>query len=96
MCYKRKPFNHWRNPLPNTRKYRGAVSIFFTKAVHPAAEPLIVFRLRMNKAIKTVKNLSFTYNDHTDTANAAAAFIGCFKIYRGKIFHKLRSLTIQM
>ena len=96
MCDKRKPFNHWRNLLPYIREDRGTVSIFFTKAVHPAAEPLVVFRFRMNKTIKTVNNLSVTHNDHSDAANAAPAFIGCFKIYCCKIFHKLRSLTMQM
>ena len=50
--HERQAFYHWLNLLPYIGKYRRIIRIFFTQAVDLLAKPLIVFRLRMDKAIE--------------------------------------------
>ena len=53
-------WEHWR-----------ILSIFRSKTVHLAAEPLIVFRLRMDEAVERIDDDVIADNDYADAAHAA-------------------------
>ena len=53
-----------------------------------AAEPLVVFRLRMNERVEPIHDHSPADDHHTHTAYAGREFIGGLKIDRCEISHK--------
>lgn len=58
------------NLLPHTGKHRSIVSVFRAKPVDPLAEPLVVFRFRMDQAVEGVRDLSVTYYHDSDGTHA--------------------------
>jgi hypothetical protein len=74
--------------LPDERKDGCLIRIFRAKAVNLPAEPLVVFRLRMDQTVEPVHNLTVPYDDYAYTAYAARALIGRLEIYCRKIFHR--------
>ena len=61
--------------LPNLGKDRGILRIFRAKPVYLTAEPLVVFRLRMNEAVEGIYDNVIADDDHADAAHAARLFV---------------------
>lgn len=70
MCHQRQPLDHRGDLFPHVRKYRRLVRVTRPQPVHPLAEPLIVFRLRMDQRIEGVDNLAAPHDHHADAAYA--------------------------
>lgn len=87
MRHKRKPLNPGCNLLPNVREDRCVLGVFFRQSMHLLAEPLIVFRFRIDETVKLVHNLPIAHNNDADAAHAGPALIGRLEIYRRKITH---------
>lgn len=62
-------WEHWR-----------ILSIFRSKTVHLAAEPLIVFRLRMNEAVEGIHDNVIADNDYADAAHAARLLVRSLEV----------------
>ena len=73
--------------LPDERKDGCLICIFRAKAVDLSAEPLVVFRLRMDQTVEPVYDLPVPYDDYAYTADAARTLVGRLEIYRREISH---------
>ena len=85
--HQRQALNHGCNLRPYLREHRRILRIFGRKAVHPLAEPLIIFRLWMNQGIERIHHFSTPNNHHAYTTHAARLLVGRLEIYRCKICH---------
>ncbi len=70
MGNKGKISNDGHYLFPDFRKYWCVFRVLLAQAVNAFAEPLIVFRLRMDEAVEGVGNYSVPYNYHTHAAYA--------------------------
>ena len=61
--------------LPDLREHRRVLRILRPKTVHLAAEPLIVFRLRMDEAVEGIHDDVIADDNHADAAHAARLLI---------------------
>lgn len=93
MGDQRKVSNQRRYLLPDIGKNERILSIFRPQPVNSPAKPLIVIRLRMNKAVDGIDNLASAYDNHADAANAGRLLVGCLKVYGGEICHGLSKLS---
>ena len=62
-------WEHWR-----------ILSIFRSKTVHLAAEPLIVFRLRMDEAVEGIHDDVIADDNHADAAHAARLLVRSLEV----------------
>lgn len=83
----RQPFDQRLDLLPHTGKYGRVFGILRPQPVHLAAEPLVVFRFRVDEAVEAVGDLSVPHDHHAHRAHAATAFVGGFKVYGGEVGH---------
>ena len=65
----------WMDLLPDLREYRRVLSILRPKTVHLAAEPLVVFRLRMDETVEGIDDNVIADNDYADAAHAARLLV---------------------
>ena len=89
MRDKRESFDQRCNFFPYIRKHRGVFRIFRSQAMHLPAEPLVIFRFRMDKAVEAIYDLSVAYDHYSYAAYAGPAFVCRLEIYCCKIFHSL-------
>ena len=61
--------------LPDLREHRRVLRILRPKAVHLAAEPLVVFRLRMDETVERIDDDVIADDNHADAAHAARLLI---------------------
>ena len=61
--------------LPDLREHRRVLRIFRSQTVHLAAEPLVVFRLRMDETVERIDDDVIADNDHANAAHAARLLI---------------------
>ena len=73
--HKRVIFQQRMDLLPDLWEHRRIFSIFRSKTVHLAAEPLVVFRLRMNETVERIHDDVIPDNDYADAAHAARLLI---------------------
>ena len=73
--------------FPYTREAICTVGIAGTEAVDLLTSPTVIIRFRMDQAVKAIDDFTVSDQDRSQTADAGAAFIGCFEIYCEKIFH---------
>lgn len=88
VCHKRQPLDKGGYLLPNIGEYRCPVGILRTEPVHPPAEPLVVFRLRMYQAVVGIDNLPSADDDNPHAAYAGGLLVRRFEIYGCKICHR--------
>ena len=55
--------------------------------MHLPAEPLVIFRLRMDKAMERIHDRPVADDDHAYAAYAAALLVRRLEIYGSKICH---------
>lgn len=73
--------------LPHMWEHRSIIGILRPQTVDLLAEPLVVFRFRVNKAVERVHNLSVTYYHYADGADAGRLFVRRLEIYCCKVSH---------
>ena len=61
--------------LPDLREHRRILCIFRAQAVHLAAEPLVVFRLRMDETVERIDDDVIADDNHADAAHAARLLV---------------------
>ena len=61
--------------LPDLREHRRVLRIFRSQTVHLAAEPLVVFRLRMDETVERIDDDVIADNDHANAAHAARLLV---------------------
>ena len=61
--------------LPDLREHRCILRIFRSQTVHLAAEPLVVFRLRMDETVERIDDDVIADNDHANAAYAARLLV---------------------
>ena len=70
----------WMDLLPDLREHRRVLRILRPKTVHLAAEPLVVFRLRMNEAVEGIHDNVIADNDYADAAHAARLLVRSLEV----------------
>jgi hypothetical protein len=70
MSHQRKVSYEMSSFPPHLGEYRSVLSVILAKAVYAHAEPLVVVRFRMDKAVEGIRDKTLTYNHETDAANA--------------------------
>ena len=80
--HERKSLNQRLYLFPDIRKKGSVLSVFGAKPVDPHAEPLVIFRLRMDQAVEAVGDLTVPHHHDPDTAHAGRALISRLDIYR--------------
>ena len=88
MGNQRQPLNLWRNLFPDIREDRCVLRILRSQAVNPAAEPLVIFRLRVDQAVERVYHDPAPHDDDAHAADAGRLLVGGLEIYGGKIGHR--------
>ena len=86
-----EPLDHRRYLFPHIRENRRIFGVFRAKAVNLTAEPLIVFRLRMDEAVEAVHDDTATHDDHAHAANAGTLLVGGLEVYGGEVGHALNT-----
>ena len=56
--------------LPYIREYRRIIRIALAESMHPLTEITVVVRFRLDKTIECVRNLTITYHNHPNRADA--------------------------
>ena len=69
--YERVIFQQRMDLLPDLREHRRVLRILRPKTVHLAAEPLVVFRFRMDETVERIDDDVIPDNDYADAAHAA-------------------------
>ena len=87
VCHKRQPLDKGGYLLPNIGEYRCSVGILGPQSVHPLAEPLVIFGLRMYEAVERIHYLSATHDHDPHAAHAGRLLVGRFEIYCCEICH---------
>lgn len=87
MCHQRQILNQGFNIPPDIPEDSRSASIRIRQTVHSDTEPLVVLRLRFDKTIIAVDNLSVSYNNNPYTAHTGRTLVGSLKINCGKIPH---------
>ena len=75
--------------FPYGREDRRIVSVLRPQTVDLPAKPLVVLRLRMDKAVERIHYLPATDDDHPHAAHAAGALVRRLEIYCCEISHFL-------
>ena len=75
MRHQRVILQQWMDLFPDLWEHWRILSIFRSKTVHLAAEPLIVFRLRMDEAVEGIHDDVIADDNHADAAHAARLLI---------------------
>ena len=89
MGHQRKSLDERSNVVPDIREYRCIISVLRSQSVYPLAEPLVVLRLGVDKAVEGVHDFALTHNHHSDGAYAGRLFVRRLEIYRCEISHFL-------
>ena len=61
--------------LPDLREHRCILRIFRAQAVHLAAEPRVVFRLRMDEAVERIDDDVISDDNHANAAHATRLLV---------------------
>lgn len=77
------------NLLPHIWEHRSIIGILRTQTVDLLAEPLVVFRFRMNKAVERVHDFPVSHYHHSDGAYTGGLLVCRLEVYRCKISHNL-------
>ena len=85
--HKRKSLNQRLYLFPDIREYGSVLCVLGAKSMNPHAEPLVIFRFRMDQAVEPVGDLTVTHHNDPDTAHAGRALVRRLEIYRRKISH---------
>lgn len=88
MRHQRQALQERSNLLPYIREDRSPVGILRTEPVHPPAEPLVVFRLRMYETVVGIYDLPSADDDDPHAAYAGGLLVRRFEIYGCKICHR--------
>ena len=73
--HQRVIFQQRMDLFPDLWEHWRILSIFRSKTVHLAAEPLIVFRLRMDEAVEGIHDDVIADDNHADAAHAARLLV---------------------
>ena len=96
VCDNRQTFYPGPDLFPHLREYRGVFGILRAQTVHLLAEPLVIFRFRMDQGIKFIHNFPVTHNHNAHRTHARRAFIGRFKVQSTKISHATKLAIIRI
>ena len=75
------------NLVPDIREERGIFGVIRSQAMDLLAEPGVVVRVRMNKAVEGVHHFPIANDDNAHGANAAGATVSGFKVYDDRVVH---------
>ena len=89
MSHQRQTLQERSNLLPHIREDRSPVGILRPEPVHPPAEPLVVFRLRMYETVVGIYDLPSADDDDPHAAYAGGLLVRRFEIYGCKICHRV-------
>ena len=87
VCNKCKSFNHRGYSRPHLWKHLRIIGILVTEAMHTLAEPTVVVRFRLNKAVESICHHSVTHHNDTHAAYAGTVAVGGLKVYSSKVLH---------
>ena len=73
--------------VPDVREERSILGIVGTEAVDLLAEPGVVVRIRMDKAVEGVHHFPIAHDDYAHGANAGGATVSGFKVYDDCVVH---------
>ena len=80
VCHQGITFQQRMNLLPNLREHRRILCVLRPQAMHLAAEPLVIFRLRVDEAIERIDDDITPDNDDAHTTNAARLLVRSLEI----------------
>ena len=78
--HERVIFQQRMDLLPDLREHRCILRIFRAQAVHLAAEPLVVFRLRMDETVEGIHDDVIADDNHADAAHAARLLVRSLEV----------------
>ena len=80
--------------VPDIREERGILGVVRPQAVNLLAEPSVVVRIRMNKAVEGVHHFPIAHDDHAHRAHTAWATICSFKVYDDSMVQSITNIAI--